>query len=794
MKTEERVRIIGVDCPTCILSIERELRKLGVEMEADPASGYAVVRYEAPSATLRDVARAVREAGYDLEKKSFTVSAEVSEEEVPRFEASVAKLKGIIECRYSPVTEVARIVYNPYSTSEEEILRAITALGFSVGRVNEEARKPPGEEGGGPLLSFVLGLLAVVYHSAEMLGLVPHVDVTLYALLATAVLLLNAKLVYRGFMSLARLSPTMESLVALSSFTAYVFSLYLMAASTGYTTFFEATAGVLGFVSAGKYLEGRLKAQAFEALSEAAELQRGTVRVVNRDGSLREKDVEEVSVGDIVEVKAGERILVDGVVVEGWGYVDESSFTGEPTPSFKTAERRDPVLAGTVLTSGFLRITATRVGRETSLAYILETVREAQFRKPQFQRLADRITGYMTWAVIALSAATFAYWLLAGAGVELAAMFAASVLAVACPCPLGIAVPIVVAVASTIATRFGVLIRGGEVFEKILNVDTVLFDKTGTLTVGSPEVQAVYTFNGFEGSEVLKLAGSAEKRSEHPLARAVLNRCAEAGIDLVDPTDYDHLPGMGVLATVDGAAVAVGSRKLMEELGVELSASVVELVEKLKSSGSSTIFVAVNGQVAGLLEVYDKVKDEAPEVVAYFKGEKLATALATGDNTWSAQRVARELGIDNVFAELRPEDKAELVKQLQSEGRKILFVGDGINDAAAISRAFLGAAVGKGADIAKEAGDVVVTGPSLTSLVYLRELSKAVKRKALENIAWAFTYNFSLVPIAMGALYGTYNFVLKPEVAALAMVLSDIAVVVNAISLRRWRPQKNRGR
>lgn len=788
-ETAERVRIVGVDCPACVVAIQKELAKLEASVDVDIVTGDALVRFDARRIALRDIARAVREAGYDVEKRSLTLLADVGEEEAARFEASVARIRGVLECLYSPATGLARVLYNPYSISEDELIKAIEDLGFKVERASEKAveaveeRKSPLV----PLASLALGLAAVILHAAEAFALIHHVGDLPYAALAIPVLLLNVKLLARGFRALARLSPTMESLIALSSTVTFAYSALAASGAAGGATFFEASAGVLGFASAGKYLEEQLKSKALRSIRELAELQKGLARVV-KNSSVVEVDVTKIKVGDIVEVRAGELIPVDGIVVEGWGYVDESTFTGESVPRFKTGERRDPVLAGTHLASGFLRVRATRVGKDTNLAYVIEAVREAQFRKPSFQRLADRLVGYLTWTVLALSLFTFVFWLLAGESASTSAMFAAAVLAVTCPCPLGIAVPLVTAVATAKAAKLGVLVRGGDVFERVVEADTVVFDKTGTLTLGLLSVHAVYQFNGYSEAEVLKLAGSAEKRSEHPLAKALLKRCAEAGVELVEPESYDHVPGMGIIARVDGRVVAVGSRRLMEQLNVTLPREAVEVAEKLKSA--TLLYVAVDGQLAGLLEVRDVIRGEAPHVVEYLRREGVEVVLATGDSKIAGEEVARAVGIGRAFSELRPEDKADLVSELQREGRRVAFVGDGINDAAAIGRAFLGVAMGSGADVSREAGDAVIMNNNLLALAHLRELGKAVKRKAVENLAWAFAYNASLVPIAAGVLYKSMGLALRPELAALAMILSDVSVVVNATLLVKWKPPR----
>lgn len=783
----EKLKVLGVDCPACVLSIQRELAKLGAELSMDTSTGEAVVSYDPANVTLQDVVRAVRTAGYDVEKRSLTVAVELSEEEVLKFESSVIRLKGVIECRYSPVTGFARVTYNPYSVSEEEIAASVMSLGYRVeaGVEMEEGFERSAARPWVPLISFALGFIAVTYHTLEAFGLLPPAGIVFYGALASIVLALNVKLVYRGFRALARLSPTMDSLIAFSSTVSYASSIAF--AASGHGAFFEAAAGVLGFVAAGKYLEEKLRGHALKALSELAALQGDQARVV-KGGSTEEVGVEHLKVGDLVEVRAGERILVDGVVVEGWGYVDESAFTGEPVPRFKTAERRDPVLAGTVLASGFLRISATRVGRDTTLAYIIEVVKEAQFRKPSFQRVADRIVGYLTWLVIALSAGTFIYWLAAGEGMAKAVLFAASVLAITCPCPLGIAVPLAVAVASIRAARSGILIRGGDVFERVRRVDTVVFDKTGTLTVGAPRVSSVYALNGFSEEQLLKLAGSAEKRSEHPLAKAVLERCSELGLEPLEPGYFEHIPGMGVIAEVDGSTVAVGSERLIEGYtGTALDDEAKRLADIARSRGSTVLFVAVDGRLAGIIEVRDQIRAEAKEVIARLKSEGLRAVLATGDSLASGNWVADELGLDEVEAELKPDDKAELVKNLQERGAKVMFVGDGVNDAPALSEAFIGVAVGSGAEIAKEAGDVVLVSKSLEALIHLRDLGRRVERKALENIAWAFIYNAALIPVAMGLLYRPYGLMLKPEMAAAAMMLSDMSVVINALTLLRFK-------
>ncbi|MDW8010114.1 MAG: heavy metal translocating P-type ATPase, partial [Sulfolobales archaeon] len=643
------------------------------------------------------------------------------------------------------------------------------------------------------IASFLLGLGAVTYYTAGALGAdpplwssAPHVLLPV----ATLVMVLSSDTLSKGLRSLVRRAPTMDSLISLSSLTTYVYSVAVLLSPDRGETFFEVPAGLLGFVSLGRYLEERLRRRSSRALKKLAELSVGIARVVGSDGEIREVPVDQVKPGDLVEVKAGERFPVDGVVVKGFGYVDESAFTGEPIPREKSEERRDPVLAGSLLVSGYVVLRATRVGEDTALAYIVRTVREAQFYKPRIQRIADRSVGYLTWVVIALSIATFTYWFFRGAGVDRALLFSVSVLAVTCPCPLGIAIPMVVSLASIKAVQLGILLRRGDALERVLKVDKVFLDKTGTLTVGSPEVVDVVPLKGGGNlGEVLEYACSVERKSEHPIAKAIVKYCSKVGADSRESTDYVTIPGMGVIARVDGVEVAVGSLRLAESVCGRSLDEVRSVVDRVASRGGTAVVVVVGKEPVAVLGIGDRLRAESRSLVEYLRSIGVEAILATGDTARAAEVVASELGLRKFYAELRPEDKAELVESLQSSGSRVMFVGDGINDAAAISRSFIGVAMGQGSDISKESGDVVIVSGNLLSIVNLIKLARKSRRKSLENLAWAFIYNALLVPVAMGALYESTGIFLRPEAAAAAMILSDISVVLNSLTLLRWNPR-----
>ena len=785
----------------CVYAIGRLLSRLKYvkDFKSDISTGEAVIVYDPSKILTKGIVKAIRDAGYDVVKNEVVLLTD-AEEEALTIERELRKVIGVIECYVSPVTGIAKVLVNPYAISEDEVIERIRKLGFEVRKLSKgylEALEEKERKRGRFRLvtkpvSFILGLSLVIYYSLNLIGIRPPLwgfhDI-IGLVIASTVLVLNHDIVSRGFKALYLKSPVMDSLIALSAMTTYVYSVTVMAGLiSGVETYFEATAGVLGFVSMGKYIESRLRARAGEAIRKLMELQRGKVKVL-RSGKVVEVSVDEVNVNEVIEVRAGERILVDGIVIDGWGYVDESSFTGEPIPVFKTSKRRDPVLAGTILKSGYLRVRVTRVGSDTSLAHIIESVRHAQLSKPKFQQLADKIVGFLTCVVIALSTSTLIYWLvIERVDPGLAVMFASSVLAVTCPCPLGIAIPLVVSIAVGKVAKLGLLIRDSKVFEKVLNTNLIGFDKTGTLTLGEPMVESITIINGGDGDRVLKAICSIERRSEHVLARTILKYCMDKGIEVEEPEEFEHLPGMGVVGKWRGRAVAVGSEKMVKELGVKILGSVSKLVNELRLKGKTVTFAAIDGELKALIVISDKIRPEARDVLKFVRNVmKVRTALITGDNALTAKAVASELGIDEVYAEMRPEDKAELIKKMVQDGKRVTYVGDGINDAVVLTQSFLGIAMGSGADIAKEAGEVIITNNKLNILVNLCRLSKVVKKKVIQNLMWSFIYNVTLVPIAMGVLYKSLSIALRPEFAALAMMASDISVILNSLTILRWK-------
>lgn len=790
--TREELRIIGVDCPACIYGINKEIMKLRgiVKAEISTVDGTAVIEYDDNQVTLMEIAEAIRKAGYDVEKEHLIIMLPVDEEAIPQVEERINKIKGVFLCRASSITKTAKISFNPYRLTKEELLEELRKIGVTYEEVSAEKVKTElegTERRSWVLISFALGLFAVTYHSIGMLYRPPPLwsyREEILFFIATVVIALSKDALVKGLKSLLKLTPTMESLISLSAASTYIISLIIFATARGeHEVFFEASAGVLGFVGLGKYLETRIKNRALEFIKTFTESQLSYARLVTINETKQVK-VSDVKPGDIIEVKAGETIPLDGVVIKGWGYLDESMLTGESKPVYKSEEKRDPVYAGSILVNGYILVRVTRTGEDTVLSRIIEAVREAQYVKPRYQMLADKVVGKLTWGVIALSIATFTYWLLAGEGVFKSIIFMASVLAITCPCPLGIAIPLATSLGTYISIKKGLVIKRGDVFERTLEIKEVYFDKTGTLTTGTPVLEKiVIRNNNISEEELLKLVCSAEKKSEHPLSRAVVNTCDTLGLKSVEPERYENFQGLGIVSMINGHQLVIGTERLIENIGIAINEDVKKELSELSTQGYTVSLVAVNDLVVGYLVFKDKLREDSKILIEYLRRSGFRTGILTGDRSEHAHGISRELGIDEVYAELTPEEKATIIEEKMRRNIKVMYIGDGINDAIAISKAHVGVAVSNASDIAKQAGDVVVTSNSLLSIKELFELSKAVMSKAKTNLVWAFIYNASLIPIAMGALYKPLGIMLMPEQAAIAMILSDISVVINSVTL-----------
>jgi len=615
-------------------------------------------------------------------------------------------------------------------------------------------------------------------------------------LLATPVVLWGGwPFFVRGARSLVTRQLNMFTLIAIGTGAAWAYSVVATVApgifpdafrgpEGGVAVYFEAAAVIVTLVLLGQVLEGRARQRTGAALRELLHLAPATARRIREGGGEEDVPLEQVEVGDELRVRPGEKVPVDGEVLEGRSHVDESMVTGEPLPAEKAPGER--VVGGTVNGSGTLRMRAEKVGSETLLARIVEMVAEAQRSRAPIQRVADSVAAWFVPAVIAIAVAAFAVWALAGPPPRLAhALLAAvAVLIVACPCALGLATPMSIMVAAGRGARAGVLFRDAEAIEVLRRVDTLVVDKTGTLTEGRPRLVSVVPAEGMEEPELVRLAASLERASEHPLAAALVTAAEEKGLALADVSDFDSHTGQGVEGQVEGQRVFLGNRGLLEAAGVDASALDAR-AEELRGEGQTVIHAAVDGRPAGLLGVADPVKESTPEALRALHDEGVRVFMVTGDSRTTAQAVARRLGIDEVEAEVLPERKAEIVARLQEEGRVVAMAGDGINDAPALARAEVGIAMGTGTDVAMESAGITLVKGDLRAVARARLLSRATVRNIHQNLFFALAYNSLGVPVAAGVLYPFFGLLLSPMLAAAAMSLSSVSVVGNALRLRR---------
>ncbi len=731
---------------------------------------------------------------------------------VNRVERFLRKTDGVLEANVNLATEQALVRFDPTVVGRDELHRAVVAAGYAV------RTDAPAVEAGGALDAAAeadaqrrqretrqLGweAAAAIATGLVMMALTlwptrPMPLEQLNVLLLVPATLVQFGLGRRFYVSALRAarhaSANWSTLVGLGTTAAWVYSAVItvapgLVAGAGLEpmTYFDSAAVIIGLVLAGRWLEARAKSATIGAVRRLAGLQARVARVV-RDGQEVDVALAEVQAGDLVRVRPGEKVPVDGRIVEGASALDESMLTGEPMPVAKGVG--DEVIGATLNTSGSFVFRATRVGRDTVLAQIVRLVEQAQGSKAPIQRLADAVTGWFVPAVLALAVATFVVWLIFGP--EPRATFALvnliSVLVIACPCAMGLATPTAIMVGTGRGAEQGVLIRGGEALEAAERIDTVVFDKTGTLTRGRPTLTEVVPAHGVDAAELLRMAAAVETGSEHPLAAAILEGAAARGVSAPGATGFEAAAGYGAHAHIDGRLAIVGNARLMADHQVDL-APLHEAATRAATAAQTPVFVAVDGRLLGLLAISDPVRPEAAAAVAELQRRGISTWLVTGDNRLVGESVARAVGIpvEQVVADARPQDKIEFIKRIQARSRTAM-VGDGINDAPALAQADLGVAIGTGTDVAMEASDVTLVGGDLRLVATAISLSRATMRTIRQNLFWAFAYNVILIPVAMGVLYPFIGLLLDPILAAAAMALSSVSVVANSLRLRRFRP------
>jgi P-type Cu+ transporter len=731
-----------------------------------------------------------------------------------RVEKALKKVPGVLNASVNLASEKATVEYLAGEMKPRDLEKAIESAGYGVVREEEEPSVEDAHEReyrkltADFLLAAALTALILLGSLPMMLGFEPPIPRgwlnLILLVLATPVQFWAGWRFYRGaWGALKHGQANMNTLVVMGTSAAYLYSAVAALAPQLFTAgradvYFDTSALIITLILLGRLLEARAKGRTNEAIKKLASLQARTARVV-RGGEEVDVPVEDVVVGNVLVVRPGEKIPVDGRVLSGESAVDESMITGESIPV--TKREGDEVIGATINTSGSFRFAATKVGEDTALQQIIRMVEEAQGSKAPIQRLADRISAVFVPAVIGVAAATFLVWLLFGPepAFTFALLNTVAVLIIACPCAMGLATPTSIMVGTGKGAESGVLIKGGEALEGAHKLDTVVLDKTGTLTRGKPELTDVIVEDGIHEEELLRLVASAERLSEHPLGKTIVRGAKDRGLPLADVDAFEAVSGGGIRARVEGRRVLVGSRRFLAESGVSEDGLLLRS-EELAREGKTPIFVAVDGEPAGLVTVADVVRDESREAVDRLHSLGLEVAMLTGDNRRTAEAIACKLGVDRVVAEVRPEDKVNEVKRLQAEGKKVGMVGDGINDAPALAQADVGIAIGTGTDVAMEAADLTLISGDVRGVARAIGLSKAVVRNIEQNLFWAFAYNVALIPVAAGVLYplfsdgsvpgvlrpvlGEYGF-LNPVLAAVAMALSSVTVLSNALRLRR---------
>ncbi|MED0871594.1 heavy metal translocating P-type ATPase [Bacillus mobilis] len=801
---EANLQISGMTCAACANRIEKGLKK--VEGVHDANVNFALektkIMYDPQKTNPQQFKQKVESLGYGIvsDKAEFTVSGMTCAACANRVEKRLNKLEGVNGATVNFALESATVDFNPDEINVNEMKSAITKLGYKLEVKSDEQNGSTDHrlqeierQKKKFIISFILSfplLWAMVSHfSFTSFIYLPDMLMNPWVQLALATpvqFIIGGQFYVGAYKALRNKSANMDVLVALGTSAAYFYSVYLSIRSIGSSEhmtdlYFETSAVLITLIILGKLFEAKAKGRSSEAIKKLMGLQAKTATVV-RDGTEIKILIEEVVAGDIVYVKPGEKIPVDGEIVEGKSAIDESMLTGESIPVDKTIG--DVVIGSTINKNGFLKVKATKVGRDTALAQIIKVVEEAQGSKAPIQRVADQISGIFVPVVVVIAIITFAVWMLfvtpGDFGGALEKMIA--VLVIACPCALGLATPTSIMAGSGRSAEYGILFKGGEHLEATHRLDTVILDKTGTVTNGKPVLTDVIVANGFHEEEILRLVGAAEKNSEHPLAEAIVEGIKEKKIDIPSSETFEAIPGFGIESVVEGKQLLIGTRRLMKKFDIDIE-EVSKSMEALEREGKTAMLIAIDKEYAGIVAVADTVKDTSKAAIARLKKMGLDVVMITGDNTQTAQAIAKQVGIDHVIAEVLPEGKAEEVKKLQAQGKKVAMVGDGINDAPALATADIGMAIGTGTDVAMEAADITLIRGDLNSIADAIFMSKMTIRNIKQNLFWALAYNGLGIPIA------AFGF-LAPWVAGAAMAFSSVSVVLNALRLQRVKLKK----
>lgn len=821
MRMKKKVlSVTGMTCTSCAKAIEKSVSK--VEGVANVSVNFAteklIVEFDESKASIEKIREAVKRAGYgvldDREETIREVTVPISGMTCAScaraIEKSISKLNGIKEVSVNLASEKARVVYDSSQVRLSEIKNAIIKAGYTPLEIEKTSYEDSHQERKQKeinslfrrfVIASVFAVPLLLIAMAHVVGLpLPEIIspekhplnfALVQAILVIPIVIVGYKFYTVGFSRLLKLQPNMDSLIATGTSAAILYSIFAIyqIAMGNYQyvkeMYFETAGVIITLVLLGKYLEAFSKGKASEAIKKLMGLAPKTAVVIQGDNEVV-IPIEEVETGDILLVKPGEKIPVDGEVIEGRSFVDESMITGESIPVEKTPGSK--VIGATINKNGMLKVKATNVGKDTVIAQIIKLVEDAQSSKAPIARLADVISGYFVPVVILIAVISALVWYFTGSSFIFALRIFITVLVIACPCALGLATPTAIMVSTGKGAEHGILIKSGDALETLHKITMVVFDKTGTITEGKPRVTDIIPANGWERERLLQIAASAERLSEHPLGEAIVFAAKENNLQLFEASQFEAISGYGIEAVINGQKVLVGNKKLMKDKGIEID--LLLDIEKLSQQAKTPIFVAQNGEFAGIIAVSDVIKPNAKRAIELLYSMGIEVAMITGDNEKTAKAIAKQVGIDNILADVLPQDKANEIKKLQRKGKKVAMVGDGINDAPALAQADVGISIASGTDVAAEAADVVLMKDDILDVVNAILLSKKTIQNIKQNLFWAFFYNILGIPIAAGFLHVFGGPLLNPMIAAFAMALSSVSVVSNALRLKRFKPVK----
>jgi Cu+-exporting ATPase len=802
MVKEERkkaeLKVSGMTCAMCTQTIKKSLLNLEGVADADVNLGNEIARveYDPRKLKLTDLEKAVKDVGYDVinEKVTLRVGGMTCAMCVKTIEETLNKLEGVVVANVNLGSEKAYVTYNPKMATIADMKKAIEGVGYQYlgveGEDTEDIEKAAVEKDLRAkririFIGFPVGIFLMVLMFLPVM--LPFHMAYLMLIIATPVFLyISYPIFIAAYRALKNRSLNMDVMYSMGigvAFGSSILGTFEIVLSREFL-FYEAAVFLSTFLTIGRYLETKAKGRTSEAIKKLVGLRPKTAVVIREDREI-EMPIEDVVVGDILLVKPGEKIPVDGEVIDGESYVDESMITGEPIPTLKKKDAN--VVGGTINKNSIIKFKAKKIGKDTVLSQIISLVEEAQGSRPPVQRIADKAVTYFIPTVLTIAIISFAIWYFIVGNTLLFSLTALiAVLVIACPCALGLATPTAVTVGIGRGAELGVLVKNGEALEISEKLTTVVFDKTGTLTKGKPEVIDIIGI-GLDEKELLRLVASVEKNSQHPLAEAVVRKAQENGIELEKTEDFDTFGGKGISANIQGKEVIIGNRTLLMEKNISFQ-EFEKKITQLENEGKTVILIGFEDKMRGMIAIADPLKETTKAAIKELNKMKLDVVMITGDNARTARAIARQVGIKKVLAEVLPPDKANEVKKLQEKGEIVAFVGDGINDAPALAQADVGIAIGSGTDVAIESGEIVLIKDDLLDAVAAVQLSKKVMSRIKQNLFWAFAYNTALIPVAAGVLYPIFKITFRPEFAGFAMAMSSVTVVTLSLMLKRYDP------